>query len=181
MVEYEILYLISDTKKKEIDAISTSVTNIVTASGGVLSGSKKILERKMSYAISHVVRGIYTAERFMLPGADDKEYNVDINPISEITRKLNLNSNILRFIIVRADELPPLTNDTTTEEKLVDKITNDTASSQSEMKKVRVSKTKALSVTQKDEQSVHTNRRQTSRTKKGSLDIDKKLEEILNL
>ena len=54
------------------------------------------------------VRGTYIARRFTLPDADERESEPEIHPIVSMTRTLQLSKDVLRFIIVRADDMPEL-------------------------------------------------------------------------
>ncbi|MFC1645046.1 30S ribosomal protein S6 [Patescibacteria group bacterium] len=99
-MEYEICYLIGESKEVELDSIKEGVEKIVTEAGGTFIEGEFKEKRKMAYEIKKEIRGIYVARRF----------NVDKNSdaVSEITGELNLNNDVLRFIVVKTDELPEL-------------------------------------------------------------------------
>ncbi len=101
MVEYEILYLIGESKKVELEAIKKSVEETIVASGGEVQADEFVDERRMEYPVAGERRGTYIAKRFA--AKDDVE---DI--AGAVTKKLSFNKNVLRFIIVRAEELPTL-------------------------------------------------------------------------
>jgi ribosomal protein S6 len=65
-------------------------------------------KRKMAYEVKKEVRGTYIARRFTLPDADERESEPEIHPIVSMTRTLQLSKDVLRFIIVRADDMPEL-------------------------------------------------------------------------
>lgn len=107
---YELCYLVAEAKKPDIEKIALTVHDVLEKSGGTLSGTPVMEERKLSYPVKHTTRGIYITQRFTLPVADtDQERDASTaDPIAELTRQYNLLHDLLRFIIVRADELPPL-------------------------------------------------------------------------
>jgi hypothetical protein len=60
-------------------------------------------------------RGTYIARRFTLPDVDEREaaagteaIEEGVHPIATMNRTLQLSSDVLRFIIVRADDMPEL-------------------------------------------------------------------------
>ena len=70
-----------------------------------------ITRRKLSYEVKHQIKGIYIARRFEMPEVDYWAEGLEsekIGRIDVITKKLNLNQNVLRFMIVKAEELPEL-------------------------------------------------------------------------
>ena len=101
MMEYEILYLVGDSKKPQIEAIKKEVEGTIVASGGEAKEGEFVDERRMEYPIKGESRGTYIAKRFTV-----KEGAGDIP--AEVTGKMAFNKNILRFMIVRAEELPTL-------------------------------------------------------------------------
>jgi ribosomal protein S6 len=114
-MEYELMFLIADSKKPEFDRIKTEVKALVEKAGGTWTGDSFEFERKLSYEIKHEWKGTYFVQRFTLPDADERseglgEDELPANVIGEITRQINLNKDILRYIIVNAEELPPLSD-----------------------------------------------------------------------
>jgi len=108
MVEYELFYLVGESKEAELPRIRTAVEEIVTANGGSFLPPMTEEKRKMAYAVKKEIRGTYIARRFVLPGKDDREEDPEIHPIVTIARALELSNDILRSLIVRADGLPEL-------------------------------------------------------------------------
>jgi ribosomal protein S6 len=107
------MFLIADNKKPEFDRIKDTVKALVETAGGEWTGDSIEFERKLAYEIKHNWHGTYFVQRFILPDKDTKEDNlaideVSVNVIGEITRQMNLQKNILRYIIVNATELPSL-------------------------------------------------------------------------
>ena len=105
-MEYELMFLIADKDKPEFDNIKDEVKKLVKTAGGEWLGESVEFERKLAYKIKHNWKGTYFVQRFTLPDADTREENSDI--IGDITRQMNLRKDILRYIIVNADKLPPL-------------------------------------------------------------------------
>ena len=112
-MEYELMFLIADSKKPELDRIKNEIHALVETAGGTWTGESLEFDRKLSFEIKHNWRGTYFVQRFTLPTKDEQddlteEQNTASGAIMEMTRQLNLNQEILRYIIVKATELPPL-------------------------------------------------------------------------
>lgn len=101
MMEYEILYLVGESKKAQLETIKKGAEEAIVASGGVVQEGEFVDERRMEYSIKGESRGIYVAKRFTV-----KEGAGDIP--AEVTKAISFDKNILRFMIVRAEELPTL-------------------------------------------------------------------------
>jgi ribosomal protein S6 len=109
MVEYELFYLVGETKEAELPRIKEMVAKIVTDEGGVLLPLETEEKRKLAYMVKKETRGIYIARRFTLADHDEVDQEtVDIHPMNKINRAMMLSQDILRFIILRADDLPEL-------------------------------------------------------------------------
>ncbi len=109
MVEYELFYLVGETKEAELPRIKEAVEKIVTGEGGTFLAPETEEKRKLAYQVKKEVRGIYIAKRFTLPDHDEVDpETVDIHPLTKINRALMLSKDVLRFIILRADNLPEL-------------------------------------------------------------------------
>jgi ribosomal protein S6 len=110
-MEYELMFLIAEEKKPDFSRIKDEVRTIVETAGGTWTGEELSFDRKLAYEIKHNWRGTYYISRFTLPTTDEKEQkNIKEDAIGEITRQINLNQDILRYIIVNAAELPPLSD-----------------------------------------------------------------------
>lgn len=153
-MKYELFYLIGSTKEAELENIKKEVATIIEENDGVFEEKEVVEKRKMSYEIKHETHGIYVARRF----------EMDSEKINEVIKKLNLNSGVLRFVLSRADELPPLK----TKEERLEETKKKTSSKSIEEKRIREIK--------KPEKS-----KEKGEKKETQEDIDKKLEEILNI
>jgi len=100
-MQYELFYLVGASKEAELPKIKAEVAELVASSGAVFEEKQVTEKRKMAYEIQRENRGFYVAQRFNLEEQDK---------IQSITRKLNLYAAILRSLIVRTDELPELTS-----------------------------------------------------------------------
>lgn len=150
-MQYELFYLIAGSKESELGKIKEAVRKIVTEEGGVFEPKETTEKRRLAYKVKHETFGIYNALRFAL---EDKE------KFRAINRKLNLYPEILRFLISRASELPELMS---REERI--------AASERMARRERPVETKKVIPEPKKE----------SRVTAKKEDIDKKLEEILNI
>lgn len=167
-MKYELFYLVAGSKEADLEKIKAGVQEIVTAEGGVFEEKEVAEKRKLAYQIKHETHGVYVARRFEI---------TDLAKLQEITRKLNLNTDILRAIISRADELPELK---TKEERI------GAASARSERKPKEVVTPKVAApimvpTPEKTPTVAVKKAAEIVEEKKASEDIDKKLEEILNI
>lgn len=108
MVEYELLYLVGESKEAELPRIREDVEKLVVSNGGTFLAPVTEEKRKMAYPVKKEVRGTYIARRFTLPGKDEQDGEAEIHPLVVINRALQLSQDVLRFIVVHADDLPEL-------------------------------------------------------------------------
>ncbi len=103
------MFLVAESKKPTLDTISSAVRAIVEGAGGTYTDAALTFDRKLAYKIKHNWRGTYCVQRFTLPSADERDDDDTASgAIAEMTRQLNLNKDLLRYIIVDATTLPPL-------------------------------------------------------------------------
>jgi len=111
MVEYELLYLVGESKDAELPRIRKDVEKLIVSHGGTLLPAQTEEKRKMAYLVKKEVRGTYIARRFTLPDKDEKDeqgMETLVHPLTEINRALQLSKDILRSLIVNADDMPEL-------------------------------------------------------------------------
>lgn len=108
MIEYELFYLVGESKEGQKDAIRAAVEGIVTKFGGTFLPPETEEKRKLAYEVKGEARGTYIARRFTLPGKDEQDEERSESPVAAITHELQLAPDVLRFLIVRADDLPEL-------------------------------------------------------------------------
>ncbi|MDQ1283886.1 MAG: ribosomal protein [Patescibacteria group bacterium] len=159
-MKYELFYLVGASKEAELENIRKEVSAIVAENGGVFEEKETQEKRRLAYEIKHETHGIYTAQRFELVEAEN---------LAKINRKLNLNAGVLRFLISKADELPELRSK---EERISEEQTKE-ARTQKFKEEKKAEQKKAEAVEEKKEAGDKKSQPQE--------DIDKKLEEILNI
>lgn len=103
------MWLVADNKKEELPRLKKEVSDIVTKAGGTVTAETAEFEQKLAYQIKHNWKGIYVVGRFTLKNTDEREESGDTtDAIGEMTRQLNLHKELLRYIIVSAEDLPSL-------------------------------------------------------------------------
>jgi len=167
-MRYEIFYLLCSSQEANLERIKKEVEDIVISNGGVFEQKETREKRKLSYKIKHETSGTYFAQRFELEkGAELKKINL----------KMNLKSDVLRFMISKASDLPELK---TKEERIQEAIQKEEkqkrmiSSRENMLKKESLVKTK-----EKNHRAVSEIVSEKKLTV--SVDIDEKLEEILNI
>lgn len=111
MIEYELLYLVGESKDAELPRIREAVAQIVTANGGTFLAPQTEEKRKMAYQVEKEERGTYIARRFTLPDKDEYDESGiegETHPLAAINRALQLSKDVLRFLIISAKDLPEL-------------------------------------------------------------------------
>lgn len=159
-MQYELFYLVGQNNEEKMGEIKTEIEKILSDESAKIHQIEVINKRKLSYEIKHQIRGTYVARRFDLPENDywaEEPESKGNDSLQRITAKINLMPNVLRFIIVKADELPELKQKEAASPK-----------KEVERKEKPFNKKPAMAPEKKEE-------------KKEEESIDKKLEEILNI
>lgn len=108
-MKYELCYLVGESKEQDLARIKEEISNIVSKEGGKWFELQVEEKRKMAYKVGKEVRGIYVAQQFEISREEAEDGSEERkNVLDSITRKLNLYQDILRFIIVKAEDLPEL-------------------------------------------------------------------------
>ena len=110
-MQYELFYLVGERQESRLEEIKGGVNAILTQESAILNDPELSEKRKLAYEIKHQNKGTYITRRFELPEIDfwadetngEKEFG-----IQAITNKLNLNVDVLRFLIVKTEDLPDL-------------------------------------------------------------------------
>ncbi|HCU70907.1 MAG TPA: 30S ribosomal protein S6 [Candidatus Moranbacteria bacterium] len=160
-MKYELFYLVAGSRETELEAIKAATEEIITTEGGAFEEKEVVERRKLAYEIKHETHGFYVARRFEIE---------DTQKIQSITRKLNLHTGILRSIISNASELPELK---TKEERIGAAFNRPERKTQEASEKSAPSKS--------EEKTPKSIEKSIPAEKKETEDIDKKLEEILNI
>lgn len=104
-MQYELFYLIGERQEANLAEIKEEIGKMLVSEKATLLDPEVTEKRKLAYEIKHQKKGTYITRRFELP--EDLASEAE-SGIQSITRKLNLNSNVLRSIIVKTSELPEL-------------------------------------------------------------------------
>lgn len=111
MLEYELFYLVGESKDAELPRIREDVEKLVVSFGGTFLPAQTEEKRKMAYEVKKEVRGTYIARRFTLPDKDEMDEKGaahEVHPLVEINKALLLSKDVLRFLIVSAKGMPEL-------------------------------------------------------------------------
>ena len=95
MNKYEIMYIVKATQDAEaVKKTAEAVKKLVEDSKGKISEFKELGEKKLAYSIKNEISGYY----YVIEFEASKEVEAEVN------RKVGLDENILRHLIVRLDE-----------------------------------------------------------------------------
>lgn len=160
-MKYELFYLIGASREADMEKIREDVKKTVQDTGGVFEEKETLEKRRLAYKIKHETHGIFIAQRFELP---------EIETIKDISQKLNLYTGVLRFVISRTEDLPEMKSK---EERIKEATKRDSAEADTKERSI------AKTVEKKEEQKPEAKKEET--TPSNDDDIDKRLEEILNI
>jgi len=110
-MQYELFYLVGERQEADLETIKGGVNAILVSGKASLLEPELSEKRKLAYEIKHQNKGTYITRRFELPETDeDSEIKKEDEEagIEAITKKLNLSNDVLRFLIVKTDDLPDL-------------------------------------------------------------------------
>jgi len=161
-MQYELFYLVGASKESDLDKIKSAVSNIVISEGGVFEEKQITEKRKLAYKVKHETHGFYVAQRFTIE---------ETEKLRSLNKKLGLYPDILRSLISKTSELPELTTREERREKELSKV------------KIEPLKEKIAAVKKAEEKAVKPSAPPVPKKKPevSDEDIDKKLEEILNI
>lgn len=176
-MQYELFYLVGEKNETNIDAIREDVNKILAEEKATLIDQEVVEKRKLAYEIKHQHRGTYVTRRFDLPEVDywadeanaEKEFG-----INAITKKLNLHPQVLRSMIVKADELPEMGAKEARQARELKEQKEEKAQPKKE-------RPVAKKVEKKEATKEVVKEAPKKEEKEGDEAIDKKLEEILNI
>lgn len=103
-MQYEICYLVGESKDAILEATKQEVEKMVEAAGGKFLEGEFLEKKKLAYKVQKDIRGTYVARRFELVQPEGAEKDA----VAELGHKLNLHTDLLRSIIIKADDLPAL-------------------------------------------------------------------------
>jgi len=108
-MEYEICYLIGESKEANLDKIRPTVEQIIEKHKGTFVEGEFVRKRRLCYIIKGESRGTYVARRFSVPTRDERdEMSLDYDIMGEMNKELRFNQDVLRFMLIKSDDLPPL-------------------------------------------------------------------------
>lgn len=159
-MQYELFYLVGISKDAELDKIKEEVKDLISSEGAKFEEKQVTEKRKLAYQVDHENYGFYVAQRFELeePGK-----------LQTINKKLNLYAKILRFLVTKTDDLPELTSRKERQEK--------NQSERAEIKEIKTDKKEETKKTSEKKEE----KEEKITAKEDKEDIDKRLEEILNI
>lgn len=111
MIEYELFYLVGESKDAELSRIREDVEKLVVSFGGTFLAPQTEEKRKLAYEVKKETRGTYIARRFTLPDKDEVDAKgevPEVHPLVGINKALLLSKDVLRFLIVTAKGMPEL-------------------------------------------------------------------------
>ena len=97
-IDYEVTYILRPhLEEADTETQIAHVAEQLTQNGGEIVGEiERMGKRRLAYEIQDVREGYYVVMRFKADAAGAKE----------LDRQLRLNEDVLRGLIIRADELP---------------------------------------------------------------------------
>jgi len=96
--EYELMYLLSpELPEDEMTAATERVSSLITNRGGEITKVDTWGRRRLAYPIRRHMDGYYTVLRF----------NFEPGQTVDLDRNLRLTEQVLRHIIVHAEDVPP--------------------------------------------------------------------------
>jgi small subunit ribosomal protein S6 len=95
--EYELMFVLTpDLQEDGVTAATERVSAMITSRGGEITKVEPWGRRRLAYPIRRHLDGYYTVMRFRL----------DASHTDELDRNLRLTEQVLRHLIVRAEEVP---------------------------------------------------------------------------
>lgn len=164
MKEYEIFFLVGESKKIELENVKKNVEATIVSEGGEMLPGEFFDERRTEFPIRGERRGSYIAKRFTV-----KEDAGDVP--GAITKQLSFNRDVLRSIIVQAEKLPTL-EESQDRVKRNSEIRKRTNSRYQQNQPIRAKTASDQPTVSKDA---------SDRPALTDVEIDKKLEEVLDL
>ena len=96
MKAYELVLVLDPSLDEEAHAAQIEkVSGIITADGGVVDSTEAWGRRRLAYEIRDLTDGDYTVVSFHAPAAN----------VAELDRVLHITDPVVRFMIVRRDDL----------------------------------------------------------------------------
>ena len=95
MNKYEIMFIVKTTMESDAaNKLANTYKTLITDNKGEVTNFKDMGQRKLAYAIKKQNTGFYYVINF----------NATSETVKELDRRLGLDENILRHLIIRLDE-----------------------------------------------------------------------------
>lgn len=96
MKAYEVMLLIDPSLDEEAHAaVVAKATGVITSQGGVVDSADDWGKRRLAYEIKGLTDGAYTVVHF----------HASAEAVAELDRVLHITDPVVRFMIVRRDDL----------------------------------------------------------------------------
>lgn len=95
MKKYEVMYILNASVEEEKRAaLIEDLHAIITTNGGEILEVNEWGLRDFAYPIEHMTKGYYVVTTFNATNEGEQEFS----------RKMRINSNVVRFMVVKQDE-----------------------------------------------------------------------------
>lgn len=95
MRKYEIMFIVKTTMEQgEASTLANSYKKLITDDKGEVTNFKEMGQRKLAYPIKKQINGFYYLINF----------NATTDTVKELDRRLRLDENIIRHMIINLDE-----------------------------------------------------------------------------
>ncbi len=95
---YELTYILRPLDEPALVALNERIANLITTSGGEITARNDWGKRHLAYPIRKLNEGYYVALQLNLPQ----------KAVRTIERALQLNDDVLRYLVIRAEEPAPV-------------------------------------------------------------------------
>ncbi|MDR2493291.1 MAG: 30S ribosomal protein S6 [Coriobacteriales bacterium] len=96
MKAYELLYFVNPVIEEDVrEATTKRIDSAITSQGGVIDSIEEWGKRKLAFDINKLTDGDYTLI----------EFHAEPTSIAEINRILHITDAVVRFIVVRRNDL----------------------------------------------------------------------------
>ncbi len=96
MPSYELTYILRAQDEPALNALNERIANLIASSGGEITARNEWGRRRLAYPIRKNNEGFYVALNVNLPPQS----------VRTVERGLQLNDDVLRYLVVRAEETP---------------------------------------------------------------------------
>lgn len=96
MREYEIMFIVKLMEEEQTDAVIARFRRLIEDNGGTIDKEDRWGKRRLAYEIKDALEGYYCL------------FDITAEPacVKEVDRVMKITDNILKHMIVRAEELP---------------------------------------------------------------------------